>query len=195
MKLPVPSKPEPLYSFFPIYSPFKVEDNDGFDLGPDNKLKSIYIKDGALRFEMQAILRPGRFLGSHYVAFTIPMRTFLITMDRVLSGVRSARENKREVQAARAQSYKMAVAQSLSSQELIQRDLNFKETKKEAVDAKRLPSHKNKLMPKPNKSFFSRFVEGYLGVSKNEEFRNERLTMAISEWFGRQGGKNSTRAK
>lgn len=190
----VPRKPDPLYSFFPIYSPFKVEDNDGFDLGADNKIKSIYVKDGALRFEMQAILRPGRFLGNHYIAFTLPMRTFLITLDRVLSGVRQARKNKRETQAALARakqgndSYLAAYAQSISHQEdLVKRDdLQFAEPRRKngfaaAGGVLHLPK------PKPKKSFFSRFVEGYLGVSKNEEVRNEHVTTAISEWFGRQG--------
>lgn len=51
----VPKRPKPLYSFFPIYSPFKVDDNDGFDLGEDNRIKSIDIKDGALQFEVSML--------------------------------------------------------------------------------------------------------------------------------------------
>ena len=94
--MPVPDKPDPIYSFFPIYSKFKVsDDNAGFDMGEDNRLKQIYIKDGALRLEMRAVLRPGRFLGNHYLAFTIPNRTFIITMDRVKNGMRAARKNKK----------------------------------------------------------------------------------------------------
>ena len=50
-----PKRPKPLYSFFPIYSPFKVDDNDGFDLGEDNRIKSIDIKDGALQFEVSML--------------------------------------------------------------------------------------------------------------------------------------------
>lgn len=53
--LPIPKRPKPLYSFFPIYSPFKVDDNDGFDLGEDNKIKSMYINDGALQFEVRVL--------------------------------------------------------------------------------------------------------------------------------------------
>ena len=53
MGMPVPARPKPLYSFFPIYSPFKVDDNDGFNLGEDNRIKSIGIKDGALHFEVR----------------------------------------------------------------------------------------------------------------------------------------------
>lgn len=52
MGLPMPARPKPLYSFFPIYSPFKVDDNDGFNMGEDNRIKSIEIKDGALQFEV-----------------------------------------------------------------------------------------------------------------------------------------------
>ena len=44
---------------------------------------------------MSVVLRPGRFLGNHYLAFTVPQRTFIITMDRVWNGVRAARENKK----------------------------------------------------------------------------------------------------
>lgn len=50
-----PKRPKPFYSFFPIYSPFKVHDNDGFDLGEDNRIKSIDIKDGALQFEVSLL--------------------------------------------------------------------------------------------------------------------------------------------
>jgi hypothetical protein len=148
---------------------------------------------------MQAILRPGRFLGSHYVAFTLPMRTFLITLDRVLSGIKTARKNKREAQRNKAeearQSYGDIVAQSLSSQEFIHQkeDLKFTEKLRNGMSS---PPSQKRIGPssstfKPTKSFFSRFVEGYLGVGKNEEVRNERLTAAISEWFGRQGRNNN----
>ena len=201
----VPSKPDPLYSFFPIYSPFKVEDNDGFDLGPDNRIKSIYIKDGALRFEMESILRPGRFLGSHYIAFTVPIRTFLITMDRVVNGIQTARRNKRNLKADATKTNDGKLSSlSLSSQELLQNSNNHIDNYKhegdlpilkfadKAINGKDKSKGKSPLVSnvKNKKSFFSRFVEGYLGVGKDVEVRNERLTLAISEWFGRQG--NST---
>ena len=190
--MPAPTKPDPIYSFFPIYSPFKVEDNDGFDIGPDNCLKSLYIEDGALRFEMASIMRPGRFLGSHYIAFTLHIRTFLITTDRLISGVRAARKNKRDMKAAnpkeKKKSYREAVSQSLSSRDLVPRNgaLQFNGKKKNGKSQPR-----KSLLTKPNKNFFSRFVEGYLGVGKSEEVRNKRLTLAISEWFGRQGSTDA----
>mmetsp|Transcript_102585 Transcript_102585/g.208907 ORF Transcript_102585/g.208907 Transcript_102585/m.208907 type:complete len:953 (+) Transcript_102585:13-2871(+) len=100
--LPPPKRPEPYYSFFPIYSPFKVDDDTGgFDMGEDNCIRSIYVQNGKLRFEMSVVLRPGRFLGNHYLAFTVPQRTFIITMDRVWNGVREARANKQKADRAK----------------------------------------------------------------------------------------------
>lgn len=190
LKLPVPVRPEPLYAFFPIYSPFKVEDNDGFDMGEDNCLKSIYIKDGALRFEMRCVLRPGRFLGNHYIAFSFPNRTFIITMDRVRAGIRAARKNKRAALASQVANkkrqgnvYQASIAQSISKHpqlDTTKEDLAF-------VDPNGLLPTKRSNPSKPKKSFFSRFVEGYLGVTKDNEVRNQRLSMAISDWFGQQG--------
>jgi hypothetical protein len=180
-----PPRPEPIFSFFPIYSPFKVDDDDGFDLGEDNRISSIFVQDGALRFEMSAVLRPGRFLGNHYVAFTIPNRTFIITMDRVKEGMRSARKLK---QAARA----------------LEQSADMKSRRHGKVDmppVKVLPehpvatAHKNGKTQPPStkrvapKSFFSRFVDGYLQAEREEE--SERFTRAISDWFGRQGSENT----
>jgi hypothetical protein len=93
-----PKRPEPIYSFFPVHSPFKTveeDQKDGFNLGEDNRIHTIYIKDGALHFELSAVLRPGRFLGNHYIAFTIPNRTFIVTLDRVKEGMKSARKAKK----------------------------------------------------------------------------------------------------
>lgn len=55
--LPIPARPKPLYSFFPIYSPFQLSDDDGFYMGEDNRIKSIEIKDGALQFEVGVVGR------------------------------------------------------------------------------------------------------------------------------------------
>jgi hypothetical protein len=207
---PIPKKPGCVCFFFPIYSPFKVEDNDGFDLGPDNRVKSLYISDGALRFEMESVLRPGRFLGSYYIAFTVPIRTFLVTMDRVVSGIRAARKNKRELQKNAALAGTTGISKgrnangdelstTYSTQDVVQNNgkdglLKFADVPKNgrassitgssSEPAKNPGSHSKK----PSKNFFSRFVEGYLGVGNYyDEVRNERLTLAISEWFGRQG--------
>lgn len=192
----VPTRPDPIYSFIPLYSPLKLDDDDdGFDLGEDNCIEHIGVKNDALRFEMSAVLRPGRFLGNHYLAFTVPQRTFIITMDRVRNGIREARKNKRARQAAeqevasavreeKGKVYRQAHAQALSQheEELVpEDDLKFAEHK----------SKKDKVVAPPSngkKSFFSRFIEGYTEFGKEGNESSERLTIAISDWFGRQGG-------
>ena len=200
-KLPIPTKPEPIYQFFPLVSPIKKTEADGFNLGDDNRIKSIFIKDDALRFEISAVLRPGRFLGNHYLAFTIPNRTFIITMDRIREGIRNARENKRKLrqleqlreQEEKKQTtarYNKAVAQALSKSNdfgededlSFRKDLNgddqytFREPEKSEVEDEVLPNRPG---------FFGRFLEGYLESAREETEReaDEQLTTAISEFF------------
>jgi hypothetical protein len=165
-----PARPSPIYTFFPIYSPFKLQDDDGFDLGEDNAVTSLYINDGALRFEIRAVLRPGRFLGSHYIAMSIPTRTLIVTWDRVVEGIRSARKMKQAAQRA------------LSNQKLRRMSLD------RAGDALLALSRKKGYVKKQSKmrSFFSRFIDGYL-LAERDEAKKERLTSAIQEFFGRQG--------
>ena len=194
--LPAPKRPDPLYSFFPIYSPFKVNEQAGFDMGQDNRLRKIFIKDGKLRFEMRTILRPGRFLGSHYLAFTVPMRTFIITMDRVKEGIRVARKNKKI--AAREKKL-LLDAQGDSSGINANRDVSGRrmlEAVRKFVSGRREFTFSFPLKPNPpkRKSFFKRFVEGYTLVEREGEAKNEQLTNEISDWFGRQGQSNETTA-
>lgn len=191
MGMPPPKRPEPLYSFFPIYSPFKVNENAGFDMGEDNQLRKIFIKDGKLRFEMRSVLRPGRFLGSHYLAFTLPMRTFIITMDRVKEGIRVARKNKKI--AAREKRLlqdvdgaKKGKGRDVSGRRIFQSAREFASRRRVFPSMFRLPAQQ----PKP-KSFFARFVEGYTLVEREGEAKNEQLTNEISDWFGRQGNFKS----
>jgi hypothetical protein len=136
MNLNRPSRPKPLYSFFPVYSPFKVDENDGFDLGDDNRIDRLYIEDGALKFEMTATIRPGRFLGNHYIAFSVPIRTFIVTLDRVKEGIRAARQAKVELKASRPK-----------------------------LDRRSSKDSKEKTKGSP-KSFVSRFLDGYLRVEE-----------------------------
>jgi hypothetical protein len=187
--MPPPKRPEPYYSFFPIYSPFKVSDtNAGFDMGDDNRLRKIFIKDGKLRFDFRAVLRPGRFLGNHYLAFTIPNRTFILTMDRVRGGIRAARENKKI--AAREKKLE-------ASDTVLERGYSVRSTVK---SIKRLAKHRRAVALRrlkrnkqvKSKSFFSRFVEGYTLLEREGEAKNERLTSEISDWFGRQGSLSNT---
>ena len=171
MNLQRPPRPKPLYSFFPIYSPFKVDDNDGFDLGDDNRIKKLYIEDGALKFEVKATIRPGRFLGNHYIAFSIPNRTFIITLDRVKEGIRSARQAKAAVKAAKA---------------ALPRSVKRAQKKAAAAAAKRGPP----------KSFFSRFVDGYLQAEREDGTNpSTPVTTAIRDFFGKQGADEGAPTK
>lgn len=173
-----PSRPEPIFSFFPLYSPFTLDDNDGFDLGEDNCIKSIYIEDQALRFELSAVLRPGRFLGNHYLAFTVPNRTFIITLDRVKEGIKAARKAKR---AARA--LVEAAKRNQRWRSRPQRSRRFYALRS-ALGGN--GGAGRRVQPK---SFFSRFVDGYLQAERDGDAltSSERVTMAIRDFFGRQG--------
>jgi Ca2+-binding EF-hand superfamily protein len=183
-----PPRPAPLYSFFPIYSPFRIQDDPGFDLGEDNTIKEIYIKDGALCFEMSAVLRPGRFLGSHYVAFTVPMRTFIVTMDRVTEGIRAARRVKRAARDLKEKAVRIDQRNFLpritldTAENVLLGRGDIKSDEKTGSSAK--PAANS---PAPSRrSFFGRFVDGYLQAESNDE-KKERLTTAIRDFFGRQG--------
>jgi hypothetical protein len=177
LNIKVPARPRPLYSFFPIYSPFKLEDNDGFDLGEDNHIKSIYVQDGALQFEMSAVLRPGRFLGNHYLAFTIPNRTFIITLERVKEGIRAARKIKQE-------------GKALDTTAKLQASTRLRNGIQAPVTAKAPFVETPSIQRTQPKSFFSRFVDGYL-QSERDEAKQERAVTAIRDFFGRQIVKDS----
>jgi hypothetical protein len=187
--LPVPERPKPLYSYLPLVSPVKVTDKDGFDLGEDNRIKNIQIKNGALRFEICSALRPGRFLGNHYLAFSVPNRTFIITLDRVYEGIRAARCNKRLLRQSEknsARSNFLPAKGSSSALSTTESDFRFQET-----DSTRRQPQPLAAVSQSKESFFSRFVRGYMcpsstSTKEHEEELNERLTVALSEWFGRQ---------
>ena len=167
-----PPKPQPLYTFIPIYSPFKVDDNDGFDLGEDNAIKKIYIEGGALRFELSAVLRPGRFLGSHYIAFTLPIRTFIITLDRVKEGMRAARKAKQKKQ---------------EEEKLQSQIAGLKKVDSSGLPKKQSQRKKVNILNGP-KSFFSRFVDGYMQAEREEP----EVPTAIRDFFGKQSNSSST---
>ena len=152
-------------------------------MGEDNCIRSIEIRNGKLHFEMSVVLRPGRFLGNHYIAFTLPMRTFIITMDRVFEGIRAARENKRV--AARAKELRDKAAAEVPHR-LPTNPNSLPSPQKAISPPERVMEVLKNNKPKP-KSFFSRFVEGYTLLESQGEAKNERLTSEISDWFGRQG--------
>lgn len=192
--LKAPQRPDPYYSFFPIYSPFKVDDDTGgFDMGEDNCLRSVYIRNGKLRFELSVVLRPGRFLGNHYLAFTLPQRTFIITMDRVWNGVRAARENKKAASAKKLKELDIASLKGDSNNDSLLQSSVEPPLQSAAVNQNEVLTPRSRLFktikdntPKP-KSFYARFVEGYTMAEREEESNDERITYTISDWFGRQG--------
>jgi len=124
-------------------------------LGEDNAITSLYIKDGALRFEMSAVLRPGRFLGSHYVAFTIPQRTFIVTLDRVTEGIRSARKVKKAARALKHASDRRAFKQARQISLDRAEDVLIARQEGKKTAAASSNNRKRKV-----RGFFSRFVDG-----------------------------------
>ena len=203
-KMKEPERPPPLYTFFPL----PLKEKTGYYLGEDNMIKSLYVKDEALRCEISAVVRPGRFLGNHYIAFTVPQRTFIITVERIREGMRVARKNKLAADAAKEalakasrqkvlQAYDKLVAESVSDME-IDDDTPRLEPPPISIDDLRTeleliefpePEH-DPFADRPG--FFGRFVEGYLGANadpsaEEDEVLDERLASAISDWFGRQG--------
>lgn len=106
LNIPKPPERRRIYSFFPLYSPFQLQDDhEGFDLGEDNRIHSLSIHSGTLWFTISTLLRPGRFLGSHYVAFSVPIRTFTLTLDRVRAWLRAAWRAKKAALNSTEESY------------------------------------------------------------------------------------------
>ncbi|CAB9512266.1 expressed unknown protein [Seminavis robusta] len=200
MKMKPPSKPKPIYTYIPIHSPFKKDDDTGgYYMGEDNRLNSLSIKDKCLRFEMEAILRPGRFLGSHYLAFTVPQRALIITVDRVREGMKAARRRKKALKAlnkARARetdrkAHHAEDALALDSADFATASDGASPTFSGSGDSTDNDGDDKEDGEAPKgPSFISRFVDGYLQAGAAEESK-EKLAHAISDWFGRQGGKKA----
>mmetsp|Transcript_30581 Transcript_30581/g.37336 ORF Transcript_30581/g.37336 Transcript_30581/m.37336 type:complete len:160 (-) Transcript_30581:13-492(-) len=131
---------------------------------------------------MSAVLRPGRFLGNHYLAFTVPNRTFILTLDRVREGIRVARRNKKIAK-------QRAKDEAQSDREDDQDPFEFAAPEEEddmSNDAslQGIPLEEDDTSQRRQGGVFGRFVEGYVQSSMEES--NARLTSAISEWFGVQ---------
>lgn len=127
---------------------------------------------------MSAVLRPGRFLGSHYIAFSVPQRTFIVTWDRVTEGIRSARKVKKAAQTLKHLSDRGSTTTTTTNDAA-----TATATEDVAVESVGLTT---KTSRKPKiKSFFSRFVDGYLQAERDDA-NKERLTAAIRDFFGRQ---------
>ena len=87
----------------------------------------------------------------------MPNRTFIITLDRVLEGVKAARHNKRLMR----QTEKEYAGQNFRRTSPAQSDLRFAEPEKTKSKAKKPMVAANPL----KENFLSRFVRGYMGAS------------------------------
>ena len=131
-----------------------------------------------------------------------------MTMDRIREGMRNARRNKLEMERAEkekelfkqkeaSERYNRAVAQALSQSNDTARnaqDIDLSYKKELYEDDLRFvdPDYENsssddttEIVPE-RPGFFVRFREGYVEAAREEteRERNERLTYAISEFFG-----------
>lgn len=191
---------QPLYTFIPLVSPLKKNDNmDGFNLGEDNQIKFIDIKNGKLLIEFSALFRPGRFLGNHYLAFTVPNRTLILTLDRVKEAMRNARRNKCLAELAAREVTKLQSMASIKPYEYIslegkarirRLEEELKATIQEEAILREMKDNNSKTT-ESEKSFFSRFVEGYVGALRKrvDLNMNARLSTSISDFFGSQDGE------
>jgi hypothetical protein len=151
---------------------------------------------------MSSFLRPGRFLGNHYLAFTVPNRTLILTLDRVREGMRVGRRNKLAAERAAREVKKLAaiegsgafddeISQSTTGKAFISKEgrervklleKELKATIREELLQKEIEAIS---APKP-KSFITKFVEGYQGTISTELDleTNARLSSSISDFFG-----------
>lgn len=147
-------------------------------------------------------------MGNHYLAFTVPNRTLILTLDRVREGMRNARRNKRLAELAarevkhltdvqelkiggsknfgRTQSNSNKLSISPEGKARIQR--LEKELKATIQEEAILREMEEKFNEGNGKSFISRFVEGYAGAFREELDleMNARLSSSISDFFGSQ---------
>jgi hypothetical protein len=130
---------------------------------------------------MSSVLRPGRFLGSHYLAFSVPNRTFIVTVDRVVEGIKAARKTKK-------------AAMALKKTTMDHRDVTkrrLRQMKAISINNQIKPSARRQLSTSRNsRGFFGRFVDGYLQVERDES-KKEQITAAIRDYFGRQATPSS----
>ena len=160
-------------------------------MGEDNRLNSLYIKDKCLRFEMEAILRPGKFLGSHYLAFTVPQRALIVTVDRVKNGMRAARRRKKALKILRkAKQVEIDRKAHHAEDALHLDDIELTATNIAVAEKLETTNEEDSSKESPTKGFISRFVDGYVQAGEVEESK-EKLAHAISDWFGRQGVSDS----
>lgn len=147
-------------------------------------------------------------MGNHFLAFTVPNRTIILTLDRVKEAMRNARRNKRLAELAAREVQKLADAQQPKSgaeadietqsnpggkpsispegKARIRRlEKELKATIQEDAILREMEESSNEAN---GKSFIRRFVEGYSGAIREELDleMNARLSSSISDFFGRQ---------
>jgi hypothetical protein len=175
------------------------DQKDGFNLGEDNRIHTIYIKDGALHFELSAVLRPGRFLGNHYIAFTIPNRTFIITLDRVKEGMKSARKAKKEAserkkmeeeeRAAAIIKQQLLLAQQQEAEifevvdphvlqrHLLEAEQNNGQTTDRENDEEDTATAANDRRTSQPKSFVGKFIDGYRQADRDDDEKQRKAAI------------------
>ena len=158
----------------------------------------IHISSPLSAIKYCAFLRPGRFLGNHYLAFTFPNRTLIFTLDRLREMARNARRNRRLAKVAARE------VQQLSNSQMGPHKENINDITKSSDSGNSLsisPEGKVRLRQlgtqvekelkvpffedailramkedvesknsekKRRKSFISRFVEGFSGAFREE---------------------------
>ena len=142
-------------------------------MGEDNRIKSLSIKDKCLRFEMEAILRPGKFLGNHYLAFTVPQRAIIITVDRVKNGIRAARQRKKMLKALKKARDAETDRKAHHAEDALALDHHEEVAATGEIEEGSADEVENKTPKAPGKSFISRFVDGYLQAGSDGQVENE----------------------
>ena len=152
-------------------------------------------------------------MGNHYLAFTVPIRTLIITLDRVKEGIRNARRNKRRMDREAREAARLAkqrsridatcddecaidevLAQSLSGKPSISKEgrdrLQKLESELKAVEDENESKDNN---AENRKGFIGRFVEGYSAANDEDEEveMNARLSSSISDFFGSQDSEEA----
>ena len=167
-----------------------------------------------------AFLRPGRFLGNHYLAYTLPNRTIILTLDKVLEAMRNARRNKRLAERAAREVLQLAAARgngidndndkneiatqsnsrgkpiSISPEGKVRIRRLEKELKATIKEDLIIREIEDSAKESP-KSFIRRFVEGYSGAIREELDleMNDRLSSSISDFFGSQDREGDDNVK
>lgn len=111
-------------------------------------------------------MRPGKFLDNHFLAFSVPIRRFIITLERVKKAIRSARANKRLKLKVEGEGGEVKLVTNL-------RVLNPRSGNKEKEE-------------QVGTSAFKKFIKGYQSNNKRESTKVEALGQSLGDWFEKQ---------